>query len=72
MLKRKRTDEVCIWRTKLSWTLGMAGKIREQSGQGRNEKDDTLKLTLAVGEILENNGFGRGVYQNDGRLSDAL
>ncbi|MBQ9991421.1 MAG: N-acetylmuramoyl-L-alanine amidase [Lachnospiraceae bacterium] len=25
--------------------------------QGRNEKDDNLALTLAVGEILENDGF---------------
>ncbi|MGI6011508.1 MAG: N-acetylmuramoyl-L-alanine amidase [Ruminococcus sp.] len=25
--------------------------------QGRNEKDDTLNLVMAVGEILENNGF---------------
>lgn len=25
--------------------------------QGRQEKDDTLRMTLAVGEILQNNGF---------------
>ena len=25
--------------------------------QGRQEKDDTLRLTLAIGEILENNGL---------------
>ena len=24
---------------------------------GRKEKDDTLRLTLAVGEILQNNGL---------------
>ena len=24
--------------------------------QGRNEKDDTLRLVLAIGQILENNG----------------
>ena len=25
--------------------------------QGRQEKDDTLRLTLAIGEILQNNGI---------------
>ena len=25
--------------------------------KGRQEKDDTLRLTLAVGEILQNNGM---------------
>ena len=25
--------------------------------RGRREKDDTLRLTLAVGEILQENGF---------------
>ena len=34
---------------------------------GRKEKDDNLRLTLAVGQILEQNGFGesRAFYFRD-------
>ncbi len=35
---------------------GHGGYDRGASFEGRNEKDDTLNLTLAVGEILRNNG----------------
>ena len=31
--------------------------ILEQFIRGRREKDDTLRLTLAVGEILQENGI---------------
>lgn len=52
---------------------GHGGFDRGASYQGRDEKDDTLKLTLAVGEILQNNGvdviFTRtdDVYQSPGQ-----
>lgn len=35
---------------------GHGGYDRGASYLGRDEKDDTLKLTLAIGEILQNNG----------------
>ena len=42
---------------KIVLDAGHGGEDPGAVWQGRNEKDDTLKLTLAVGEILENNGF---------------
>ncbi len=52
---------------------GHGGYDKGASYQGRDEKDDTLKLTLAIGEILQNNGvdviFTRteDVYQSPGQ-----
>ena len=42
---------------KIVLDAGHGGEDPGAVWQGRNEKDDTLKLTQAVGEILENNGF---------------
>ena len=36
---------------------GTVDVTREQYNNGRQEKDDTLKLTLAIGQILQNNGL---------------
>ena len=59
----------------------MAYKIVLDAGHGgedpgaiykdRKEKDDNLKLTLAVGKILEENG-GCGLYQDYRYLSDSF
>ena len=40
--------------------------------QGRQEKDDTLQLGLAVGEILKENGIDVIFTRTDGYLSDTL
>ena len=37
--------------------------------QGRQEKDDNLRLALEVGRLLET---GRGVYENHRCLSDTV
>ncbi|MGI6006251.1 MAG: N-acetylmuramoyl-L-alanine amidase family protein, partial [Ruminococcus sp.] len=42
---------------KIVLDAGHGGEDPGAVNQGRNEKDDTLNLVLAVGEILENNGF---------------
>ena len=36
--------------------------------EDRMEKDDTLRLALAVGRILEENGVKCRLYADDGRL----
>lgn len=41
---------------KIMLDAGHGGEDPGAVYQGRQEKDDTLRLTLAVGEILENNG----------------
>ncbi len=43
-------------RIKSCWMQGTAGGDPGATYQGRNEKDDTLRLVLAIGQILENNG----------------
>ncbi len=39
---------------------------------GRQEKDDTLRLVLAVGEILAESWYRRTIYTNDGCIRVSL
>ena len=43
---------------------GHGGKDPGAVSAGRQEKDDTLRLTLMVGEILQDRGGGCGIYQD--------
>ena len=48
-----------------------AGHGGEEPGamyDGRREKDDTLRLALAIGQILENNGDRCGIHQDYGYI----
>lgn len=51
-----------------------AGHGGEEPGamyDGRREKDDTLRLALAIGRILENNGVDVGIYKDHGCIRHA-
>ena len=44
-------------------------KIPARVCQGRRESDDALRLAVAVGNILEENGYDVILYENNGRHS---
>ena len=46
-----------LYTSSIMLDAGHGGRDPGAVYQGRQEKDDTLRLTLAIGEILQNNGI---------------
>ena len=51
---------------------GHGGRDPGAVWDGRQEKDDSLALALAVGEKLADRGVECGVHQNGGHLPDTF